>query len=116
MTSLEGLHLADEINEGIFLIGNIKLTDIKPLQNIRFVGKALRISQNHELASLEGLQNLVKVDLDLLEPIVITENLILEDYCSMLPLLKANPDVLLEVEKNAYNPTAQDILEGTCSI
>ncbi|WP_422082800.1 hypothetical protein [Ulvibacterium sp.] len=83
------------------------------LKNIESIGFQLTVSNNSLLESLTGLESLINVD----NRIRITDNVVLNDFCGIKPLLQNLSNNLpdIEIEKNLSNPTAQEITESNCS-
>lgn len=133
LTSLKGLENLQEIkykitisHSGLFNLnelGNLtrtqrlELSDNSNLENILGLNKlttlaenayGISITSNNQLKSLVGLDNLKRVD----GQIFIGGNQMLNDFCSLKPLLKTGWKGYLDVRGNAANPSATDILNS----
>lgn len=133
LTSLKGLENLKEIKYAITIsysglinlneLGNLNRTqrldisDNSNLEDILGLNKlttltenayGLSITSNNQLKSLVGLDNLKRVDGE----IFIGGNQMLNDFCSLKPLLKTGWKGHLDVRGNAANPNAEDILNS----
>lgn len=120
VTSFEGGNLlfgeCGEININVLAdvnasleIGSQYISDLYAFQNIRSVTKGLKIFLSSQLTSLDGLEQLTTTS-----KLRISDNPNLSDFCAVTGLLQANSNIGFEVEKNKYNPSIQDILNGKC--
>lgn len=109
-TSLAGLENITSVNRlSVWLAPN--LTNLQALSNVTSDMLFLFVSQNEELETLEGLENIPTVTGNFKA----ISNPVLTDFCavqnSIITLLEEDVEILL----NAFNPTQQDIIDGNCS-
>lgn len=132
LTSLKGLNSLSEI-DNIILIDNPKLEDISLLKrikneldmlyisgnalknlegvnNIKTVKQDIDISQNLQLTSLKGLENI-----RLTQILRIYQNPELEDFCALKGLLKEGTiETKLSIGMNKKNPKVDEIINEDC--
>ena len=81
------------------------------MENLTSVG-GLTIS-NTEIMDVGHLSNLITCS----GPILITNNLSLEYYCGLQPLMKSgNFSDTFTISDNLMNPSIQDIIDADCSL
>lgn len=119
LISLDGMRFNETVVR-LIIDGNPSLEDISLLSDTRQIHIYLDILNNDRLESLKGLENLVSVgnpDLSLGRPdLTIWNNKSLTDFCALNDLFE-NADVFeWEFEKNAFNPTSNDFIEGNCAL
>ncbi|EPR68248.1 hypothetical protein ADICYQ_2718 [Cyclobacterium qasimii M12-11B] len=111
LTSLKGLRVADEM-QFLTLYGNTSLRDIKELTNLKKIKRRLNIIGNTNLPTLEGLENLISVDLS--SNIEIANNDWLTDYCALSKLVNEGTHPEITINNNGYNPTLEQIQGEGC--
>ena len=97
---------------GDLTIDNIQATSLLDgLAGLIAVGGNINIKENTNLLSV-GFSNLNSV----LGDIQISNNISLNDYCELQAfLINGGPGGTFSAVGNAYNPTAQNIIDGNCS-
>jgi hypothetical protein len=130
LASLEGLNQITDLNR-LRISYNDALTDLSGLDNLSSV-YLFFIGGNDALSSLSGLDNLINVtgvnigrDLDF-DVMNIAPNQNLVDFCALQNLFingtyqeeSSGPFSIygVYIEDNFFNPTAQDIVSGNCSL
>ncbi len=108
--NLAGLENITSINRlSVWLAPNI--TNLQELSNVTNDILFLFVSQNDQLETLGGLENIPLVT----GGFQAVANPVLTDFCavqnSVTTLLEEDVEILL----NAFNPTQQDIIDGNCS-
>lgn len=108
--NMETLRILTSVT-GVLKIENmVNILDLSGLENLIAVG-GLTIN-NTELLDVEHISGLTSCN----GPILITNNLSLEFYCGLQPLLKSgNFSDTFTVSGNFINPTIQDILDADCN-
>ena len=104
------------------VVGNKSLKSLEGLEGITSIISSLLVGGNESLTSLDGLQNISSMTHDITSqfvPIIRFEwNDKLLDFCAISPLIDAlnnnNFTYRFELNSNAYNPTAQEIVDGDC--
>ena len=103
----------EQVDGGLYIDGreNLSIESLK-LENLRRVNGDLTIRRTKE-TNLNQLQNLIYVD----GSIEIIENATLSEYCGLLPLINdaAGLTGTFTSSDNLYNPTQQELEEGTCT-
>jgi len=111
LQNLSDLRNLSTVGHDISLSFNQGLTSIG-LENLSSVGNYVFINYNENLIDLEGLTKLRsnggKPDLS------IWNNVKLKDFCAIKPLLNDFTGIF-SVTGNLYNPTRQNIVDGSCS-
>ena len=109
LTSLSGLDALTSVGGLLLIRGNNSLTSLSGLDALTSVGGSFNILSNSALTSLAGLDALTSVG----EHLSILSNSALTEFCSLYPLLNGNGLVgTYNVNGNAINPTAQQIIDG----
>lgn len=111
LISLKGLKVSDEMRT-ISLYGNFSLRSIKELGNLEKIERDLSIIGNTNLPTLEGLENLIAVDLS--HTIKIENNDWLTDYCALSKLVNEGTHPDIAITNNGYNPTLEQIQGEEC--
>lgn len=109
ITSLEGLESLDFIEDYLNIISNASLMSIKELSGLTSVAE-INIYENDMLETLDGLENISAE----LKSVTIYKNSSLTDFCALAPVIESNSLVKLTVRLNSYNPSQEDILDGSC--
>lgn len=111
LRSLSGMENLAQIN-GDLTIDNIQATSLSDgLAGLITVGGNINIKENTSLLSV-GFSNLTSV----LGDIQISNNVSLTDYCELQAfLINDGLGGTFSAVGNAYNPTAQNIIDGNCS-
>lgn len=111
LVSLSGLGKLEQIGNGL-IISNTQITSIADgLSGLITVGGSIDIRVNLELLSV-GFATLTNV----LGDIQITSNPVLTDYCGLQSFfLNDGLTGSFSTSGNAFNPTQQNIIDGTCS-
>lgn len=103
----------EQVDGGLYIDGreNLLFESLK-LENLRRVNGNLTIRRTKE-TNLNQLQNLIYVD----GSITIRENASLSEFCGLLPLINdaAGLTGTFTSSDNIYNPTQQELEEGTCT-
>ena len=109
-TSLAGIENITTINR-LSLWFNPNITAIQELSNVTNDLLAVFISDNNQLETLDGLENISSITSGL----NVVGNLSLTDFCALQNSISglSNDDVLILI--NSFNPTLQDIIDGNCS-
>ncbi|QHI35128.1 Internalin-A [Kordia antarctica] len=116
LTGLENLTTFSSIN----IKNNDSLTNLTGLDNLTTISNLLIIEDNYSLTSLTGLENLTTVVNDIRighDGFISRPNPSLSNFCALTNLFtNGNYDAnLVNIQDNAYNPSAQDIINGNCS-
>lgn len=126
---------------GDFENSNTSITNLDALTNLTSIGDLL-IQRNNSLVNLNGLSNLTNINADILGRLVIENNPLitnlnglnnlqnisgyfnilnnqeLSNLCGLTTLFAnqnfGSDGTFNTIENNAYNPTQQDILDGSC--
>ena len=111
LISLSGLEILEQIG-GSLTISNTQIDSILDgLAGLITVGGSISIKDNTDLLSV-GIVNLANV----LGDIQISNNTSLNDYCELQAfLVNGGLGGTFNATGNAYNPTAQNIIDGNCS-
>jgi len=111
LISLSGLEILEQIG-GSLTISNTQIDSILDgLAGLITVGGSISIKDNTDLLSV-GFVNLANV----LGDIQISNNTSLNDYCELQAfLVNGGLGGTFNATGNAYNPTAQNIIDGNCS-
>ncbi len=109
-TSLAGIENITTINR-LSLWFNPNITTIQELSNVTNDLFAVFISDNNQLETLDGLENISSIT----SGVSIIGNLSLNDFCALQNNISniAVDDFILFL--NAFDPTQQDIIDGNCS-
>jgi len=103
----------EEVDGGLYIDGreNLLFESLK-LENLRRINGNLTIRRTNE-TNLNQLQNLIYVD----GSIDIRENASLSEFCGLLPLINDAGGLTgtFTSSDNVYNPTQQELEEGTCT-
>ena len=137
LLNLDGLEGVQSARESVVIINNENLININGLSGLTTIGEFLIISDNTSLASINGLNNLENVDrsitlrrntvlpnldgfsnlLNVGENMVFEVNEALTNYCGLEPLfIEGGYEGGFIMFENAYNPTADDMINGNCSL
>lgn len=111
LTDLKGLEHIETVKD-FWILDNHQLTSLDGLQNLSRIEDEISISRNPLLESLEGLNALERVE----NRVRIYNNTNLMDYCALDLLVADGVAVFAEIDENAYNPTLQDIRRGDCKL
>jgi hypothetical protein len=95
------------------LAENWQLESLEGLDNLESVsgdqGSSLHVVVNPKLTSLHGLEKLSHSNAD----IQVDANELLTDFCGLKTLFtNSNPDLSFYVERNAINPTKEEIVSS----
>lgn len=98
----------------VLLISSTKITNLDPLQNLTHVTK-LNLHGNTLLTNMDGLSNVNSA----IDYLWIQENDRLDDFCGIRHIFQEygridGTDYI--VANNAYNPTQQNIIGGSCRL
>lgn len=135
LTGLSGLENLTEIFGELSISYNDRLSSLMGLENLTSIGYALSIYYNPKLESIKGLGKLKNVEsltiggndslrslegLDSVNSsgyISIWNNLNLINFCALQSLLKSSSifSWSCDVSYNAFNPSCDEIRNGTCS-
>ena len=112
LLNFDGLRNLSSIGTALIIGLNPALPNIDGLSKLTSVGGLLYIDSNATLSNLEGLRNLTLVSGNL----YINNNPVLSSFCGLQPLLKDSDfkGDYHSVDKNGYNPTKQNIIDGNC--
>jgi hypothetical protein len=120
ISSLNGLRFASNIDGGIGIIDNSSLMDISALSTLSIIGASLSISGNDSLESLDGLENLSSVGnrygVDYGYRFDISNNDALQDLCGLTNVIQNGTYYEVNISRNLYNPTINDIQNGNCTL
>ncbi|MEL0456682.1 hypothetical protein WJN01_10615 [Flavobacteriaceae bacterium SZ-1-7] len=95
----------------LYIFNNKNLNDFSPLSNITLIKGSLTIGYSN-ITNLDNLSNLTRTFGDL----NIWYNGMLTDLCGLQTIVQSNMiGGLYNVHDNAYNPTFQEINDGSCS-
>ena len=111
LESLQGLN--NLTTTASFIIqDNEVLTSLEGLDELSFTaGEVFYIANNNSLVSLAGLENLNHATW-----LGISFNSQLEDFCALGNFIAGGDYTQFSTFENSFNPTAQDIIDGNCSL
>lgn len=109
ITDFKGLENA-KVLHSISLSDNLLLESLQGLQNLRLVESSIFLKNSPMLTSLEGLNALESLG----NSINIYDCTSLTDYCALELLVTDGVNAFSTIERNAYNPTLEDIMNGDC--
>jgi len=112
LTSIEPLAGISSLNHGLLIYKNPLLTNLEGLNDITNIGFGVDISLNDTLQSIDALSALTSVE----NTVLLRYNYVLTDFCSLTALVTSGNLDGFFTEENGYNPTAQDIIDGNCSL
>ncbi|MEP0263744.1 hypothetical protein [Dokdonia sp.] len=109
-SNLNGLENITSVNRlSVWLTPN--LTNLQGLSNVTSDILFVFISQNDQLESLDGLENVSSIT----GSINASYNPILNDLCAIQNSITNLSEEDVEILFNAFNPTMQDFIDGNCS-
>lgn len=114
LENLDFLQNLKKIGSNFWLRNNKMLTSITGLKNLREIKTNLYVMGNPSLTNLDGLEGLTTIQLINIGKRdgnkTDTGNDVLKDLSALKPILTSLPTVKYHCEGNAYNPSADDIL------
>ena len=137
LENISGFSKLTIISGRVDIEDNPKLTTIQGFDQLQTIeGSNFDFSRNQALATIQGFRNLSTVEGNLIffdndsleaipefdalssvDAIDIQSNDILQDYCGLRPLLQSGWTGSCFISGNLlYNPTCDDILNGSCSL
>ncbi len=112
LKNIEGLSSTKNVNR-LKVTQNNSLLSLEGLNNLTTIGEdGLYIEGNIMLTNLNGLNGINNIQGEL----SISENFLLRDFCNLQDFLTNGSLGSYSVFGNFYNPTMQDIIDGNCSI
>ncbi|MEX0288493.1 MAG: hypothetical protein AB3N14_05235 [Flavobacteriaceae bacterium] len=115
LTNLNGLDNVTTIGGQVWIWENLAFESLEALSKVEEIRGPLRIKGNNALTNLNGLENLRILQGDL----QINENENLSDLCGLQDFFINDQHAEARfhfIDKNAYNPTREDIIDGNCSL
>lgn len=93
-------------------LSNLESIGILDQNEVNLVSEGFSIKNNSNLTSLNGLDNLLSLYIDL----TVIDNLNLTDYCGLEPLITSGSFFgEINIIGNPYNPNTSDFLGGRCN-
>jgi len=112
LIDINGLNNLKSIKGFLYITNNYHLTNIEGLEGLSNISNRCLIFGNTILNSLDGLNKLQSIE----DEFVIYDNDSLTDFCAIKnATLVLEKKYLLQIQRNKYNPTADDIIVGNCS-
>lgn len=115
LTSLDGLENIISVGNTVAIGDNLMLTSLEGLNGLTTITNNIGIGGNPSLETLDGLDNLNSVG-GIVIGSELDSNPSLTDFCALQDVIINGNYGQLIIELNAYNPTAQDIIDGNCSL
>lgn len=109
LTNLIGLENATVLS-GISISDNLQLESLEGLQNVSQVESNVFLKNSPLLTNLEGLNGLETLG----NSLSIYDCTNLTDFCALEQLVSDGVKNFATIERNAYNPTLGDIVRGDC--
>lgn len=113
LLNLDGLNGLEYVGRNFIVRDNELLMNTNGLSNLRIVEGGLSISRSHVMTEIGGFNNIESIT----NNFAFTDNDLLTDYCVLQTFLSGNGlggEFL--TERNAFNPTRTDIINGDCSL
>ncbi|WP_200979814.1 epidermal growth-factor receptor (egfr) l domain protein [Echinicola sp. 20G] len=110
LVSFDGLDQLSEIGDQFFVSDNKLLVDFSGLESLQAVSMLL-VLNNINLLEVKGLGNIVSTS-----RLQFDSNDLLSNFCELTDFFQQNPvQDLFGARQNKYNPTVEEILNGSCS-
>lgn len=112
-TGIIDLNNFENLNEAgsIFIEWNSSLTNLDGFVNLEKSSSTIYISWNESLTGLGGFNSLLDA-----ESITISNNNLLSNFCGLRLLFETDLELNTTISNNAFNPTAEEIAAGNCSL
>ncbi len=130
LVDLSGLESLTTIHDGVenkgffFLMRNSSLESLRGVENLQIIESIFQFGLNNKLTNLDHLSSLREVgsimsksncyytSVDAFDG---CGNEMLSDFCGLRNLLMEGTYGDIVIDKNLYNPTVEDIIDGNCS-
>ncbi|OAB81534.1 hypothetical protein [Cochleicola gelatinilyticus] len=111
LQNIDGITSITGVNDSFRLTNNESLLDFSGLQNITNLTQNVLIKNNDNLFNLDDFYNLQEIS----GTVQIVSNEALVDFCGIIDAIQDSEDTNFEITGNQFNPTYQDLLDGTCT-